>query len=266
MKLKISILLTVLFSITLSVFGQKDTGKAANGTKTSETKTADEKSAAGKMPSVQQILANYMQAVGGKKAGEKIKSRMSKGTIELAPMGVKGTFENYAAAPNKSASKLTLAGIGEFYEGFDGTTAWAINPVQGSRDKQGEELAQAKLTSDFYREANLAKLFSKMELKGIEKVGADDAYVVVAMPDNLPAETFYFDTKSGLLVRQDTTSITPEGKMPGKTFFEDYREIDGIKVPFKTRSILPQAEIITTFTEIKNNVAIEDSKFAKPKV
>lgn len=271
MKLKISILLTVVFTISLTAFGQKETVKAKTGTKITETKTmtetkaADNKTAAVKMPTVKKILAKYVQAIGGKPANEKIKSRMAKGTVELMPMGIKGTFENYAAAPNKSISKVTLAGIGDLVEGFDGTTAWAINPIQGNRDKQGEELAQSKLTNNFNRETNLDKFYSKMELKGIEKVGANDAYVVVATLDNLPAETFYFDTKSGLLVRQDTTTITPEGKMQGKTFLEDYRAVDGVKIPFRTRSVLPQFEIVTTFTEVKNNVAVEDSKFAKPK-
>jgi hypothetical protein len=105
-----------------------------------------------------------------------------------------------------------------------------------------------------------------LELKGIEKVGESDTYVLVGTPDNnLPSDIFYFDTKSGLLVRQDTTAISPEGKMPGKTFLEDYREVDGVKVPFKTRTVLPQFELITTFTEVKNNVAVESSKFVKPK-
>ncbi len=260
MKLKVSILLTILFSISLNAFGQKETVKPKTATKTTDSKTA-----AVKMPTVQKILAIYVQAIGGKKANEKIKSRMAKGTVELMPMGIKGTFENYSAAPNKSVAKVSLGGIGDLFEGFDGTTAWSVNPIQGNRDKQGEELAQSKLTNNFNRETNLDKFYPKMELKGIEKVGANDAYVVVATPDNLPAETFYFDTKSGLLVRQDSTSITPEGKMPGKTFFEDYRAVDGIKIPFKTRTVLPQFELITTFTEVKNNVAIEDNKFAKPK-
>lgn len=265
MKLKTSILLIFLFSISLNAFGQKETVKPTTETKTTETKTTDSKTAAVKMPTVQEILAKYVEAIGGKAANEKIKSRTAKGTVEISPMGVKGTIESYAAAPNKSAAKVTLAGIGDFFEGFDGTTAWSINPIQGNRDKQGEELAQAKLTSDFNRESNLAKLYSKMELKGIEKVGANDAYVVVATPGNLPAETLYFDTKSGLLIRQDTTVIAPEGKVPGKTFLEDYREVDGVKIPFKTRTVLPQYELITTFTEVKNNVAVDDSKFAKPK-
>ncbi len=271
MKLKISILLTILFSISMTAFGQKETVKPKTETKpietktTTETKNTDSKTAAVKMPTVPEILAKYVQAIGGKAANEKIKSRVTKGTVEISPMGIKGTFESYAAAPNKSFAKVTLDGIGDFYDVFDGTTAWAINPLQGSHDKQGEELAQSKLAYNFNRETNLDRLYPKMELKGIEKVGADDAYVVVATPDKLPAETFYFDTKSGLLVRQDTTGISPEGKIPGKTLFEDYREVDGVKISFRTRAVLPQYELITTFTEVKNNVAVEDSKFAKPK-
>jgi hypothetical protein len=254
------ILLTILCALSLTAFGQKEAVK----TKT-DTKPVDAKTATVKMPTVQEILANYVKAIGGKEANEKIKSRMSKGTVELSPMGVKGTFENYAAAPNKSSTKISLAGIGEFFDVYDGVSAWAVNPLQGSREKQGEELAQAKLTNTFNRETNLAKIYPKLELKGIEKVGADDAYVVTGSVANLPPDTFYFDTKSGLLVRQDTTAIAPEGNTPGKTYLEDYRTIDGVKVPFRTRSVLPQFELVTTFTEIKNNVPVEDAKFSKPK-
>jgi len=267
MKLKISILLTILFSISAPVFGQKEPVKPKTETKPAvDAKPAETKTTAVKMPTVQEILAKYVQAIGGKEANEKLKSRLSKGTIELAPMGIKGTFEAYNAAPNKSINKTTLDGIGEIIEGTDGATAWSINPLQGNRDKQGEELAQNKLFNNFYRETMLDKLYPKMELKGTEKIGTSEAYVVVGTPDNLPSETFYFDTKSGLLLRQDGTIISPEGKQPVKVFFEDYRDVDGVKVAFKTRAILPQIEIITTVTEVKNNVAVEDSKFAKPKV
>ncbi|HLM62219.1 MAG TPA: hypothetical protein VK308_15550 [Pyrinomonadaceae bacterium] len=217
------------------------------------------------MPTVQEILAKYTQAIGGREANEKIKSRMTKGTLELAPMGIKGTFETYTAAPGKSINRTNLAGIGEIIEGFDGTTAWSINPLQGNRDKQGDELAQAKLIYNFYRETNLDKLYPKMEVKGIEKVGANDAYVVVGTPAGLPPETFYFDTKSGLLLRQDATLISPEGNQSVKVFFEDYRDVDGAKVFFKSRTVLPQFEIVTVNTEVKNNVTVEDSKFIKPK-
>lgn len=266
MKLKISVLLTILFSISATVFGQKEIIKPkpvpnlpANVTKL-ELKTSK-----AKMPTVAEILAKYVQAIGGKAANEKIKSRTIKGTVELAPMNIKGTFEGFSAAPNKSVTATTLAGIGEIIEGFDGTTAWSVNPISGNRDKQGEELAQTKIIYNFYRDTNLDKIYPKLELKGVEKVGASDAYVVVGTAGNLPPETFYFDTKSGLLVRQDIILVTPEGNTLTKTFFEDFRDVDGVKLSFKTRSILPQFEVITTFSEIKHNAAVADAKFAKPK-
>lgn len=266
MKLKISILLTILFSISATAFGQKPTVKPIVKAKPKvDQKTTEAKTTPAKMPTVQEILAKYAQAIGGKTANEKIKSRMTKGTVEFAPMGIKGTIETYSAAPNKTIARLTLAGIGEITEAFDGTIAWTVNPMQGNRDKAGAELAQAKLTGDFYRETNLAKLYPKMELKGTEKVGEADAYVVVGTPVDLPSETFYFDTKSGLLVRRDATTISPEGNVSSKTFFEDYREVDGVKVPFKMRATTPQIEIVMIFTEVKNNVPVEDAKFAKPK-
>ncbi len=252
MKLKLSILLTIIFAVSVTAFGQK------NAVKKAETKPA-------KLPTVQEILAKYVKAIGGKEANEKIKSRYSKGVLELMPMGVKGVFETYAAAPNKSYNKTSLAGLGDIIEGFDGQTAWSINPLQGNRDKEGEELAQAKIMYDFYRETNLAKLYPKMELKGTEKVGDSEAYVIVGTPVGSPPETFYFDTKSGLLVRQDATVVSPEGKIPTKTFFYDMRDVDGVKTPFKVVSMLPQFEVTLTFTEIKNNVAVENSKFTKPK-
>ncbi len=266
MKFKTPILLTILFSMAAVAFGQKEPTKTvAVPNKPADVTKLELKVNAAKMPTVAEILAKYVQAIGGRTAYEKIKSRMGKGTVELAPMNVKGTFEEYAAAPDKSLAKMMLAGIGEIVEGYDGKTAWSVNPISGNRDKEGLELAQTALIHNFYREINLDKLYQKMELKGIEKVGASDAYVVSATRGDLPTETFYFDTKSGLMIRQDSTLTTPEGATPTKVFFEDFHDVDGVKIAFKSRATLPQFNVITTYTEIKQNVAIEDAKFAKPK-
>lgn len=264
MKLQSLILTAIFFIASVTAFGQKSPVKSTE-IKPASSKSAETKPMPVKMPTVQEILAKYVKAIGGKEANEKIKSRYSKGVMEIMPMGIKGVFESYAAAPNKSYNKTALAGVGDIIEGFDGQTAWSINQIQGNHEKEGEELMQTKLNNDFYRETNLAKLYPKMELKGTEKVGDSDAYVIVGTPIGSPPETFYFDTKSGLMVRQDVTAVSPEGKIPTKTYFYDVREVDGVKTPFKIVSILPQFEITLTINEIKNNVAVEDSKFAKPK-
>src|SRR5215213_3535856 len=105
-----------------------------------------------KLPTAQEVLDKYVKAIGGRDAILKIKSWKSSGTVELAPMGVKGTVETISAAPGRSLTRMNLAGLGEFVEGFDGTIAWSVNPIQGNREKSGTELAQTKLTSIFNRE------------------------------------------------------------------------------------------------------------------
>lgn len=259
MKLKLFIFLGIL-AFSTNAFAQK-----TEPVKPAETKADAKTAPAAKLPTVKEIVDKYVAAIGGKAANEKIKTRQLKGDVFLSPMGLKGTMEVYSAAPNKSYTKLNLGGIGEIIEAFDGTTAWTVNPIQGNRDKEGEELLQTKLANNFYREVNLEKFYPKMEVKGIEKVGEGEAYVVTATADGLPPETFYFNTKSGLIVRADATSITPEGKMATTIYYEDFREIDGVKIPYKLRTVLPQFEILATVTEVKNDVKIEDSLFAKPK-
>lgn len=259
MKLKSIIFLSLILIVAGNIFAQK-TDPPKTPVKPAEVKPTP----APKLPAVSDVLAKYVKSLGGREANEKIKSRVQKGSVELSPMNIKGTAEIYAAAPDKSLIVLNIGGIGEIREGYDGTTAWSINPIQGNRDKTGQELMQVKIASNFYREINLEKLYSKMEVKGIEKVGEREAYVVIAAAEGVPNETLYFDTASGLLVRSDTTAVSPEGNTNTTTYYEDYREVDGVMVPFKVRSVLPQFAIISTFTEVKQNTVIEDARFRKP--
>jgi len=218
-----------------------------------------------KLPPVSEVLNAYVKAIGGRPAREKITSMSTKGTVEMLPMGVKGTFESVAAEPYLTFTRMNMAGLGEFLDGFDGTTAWAINPIQGSRNKTAAEVAQQKILRDFHRATNLDKLYKSLTVTGIEKVGGSDAYVVKAEAEGLAAPTLmYFDTKTGLLLRTDSTFVAPEGNQPVKMFYEDYRTVDGVQIPFKVRSQLTGFEMVLTATEVKTNVPVKPEVFAKP--
>ena len=259
MKFKPVLLLVLLLALSAVHFAQK-----AEPAKTQPGKTEAPASVKAS-PTVKEILDRYVKALGGREAVEKLKSRTARGTVELSPMNLTGTFETYAAAEGRSHTKMVLNGIGDLVETTDGKSAWSVNPIQGSRELTGNELAQSKLRNDYYRDIRLEKLFPKMELKGTEKAGDKEAYVVVGTAGDLPPETWYFDVKSGLMLRADMTTISPEGPQTISVFYEDMRPVDGVMMPFRLRTKTPQFEIIVTSTEIKHGAAIDETKFAKPK-
>jgi outer membrane lipoprotein-sorting protein len=222
----------------------------------------DEKSAA--LPSVDQILDKYVQAIGGKAAIEKQTSRVSKGTFEIAAFGATGTAEVYAKAPNKAASVINVAGYGVVQEGFDGKAAWAVDPQNGMRDKSGVELAATKLDAEFLKPVKIKQLYPKIVVKGKDKVGDKEVYVLEATPVESSVEIWYFDTQTGLILREDIEREGPQGKQSIQSFLDDYRSVDGVKIPFKFHQVTPAFTIDIKFDEIKGNVPIDDAKFNKP--
>lgn len=251
---KIVLMLVFALMATLSVAAQD---------KKTEGPKPDAKPAAA-LPSVDEILDKYIQASGGKEAHEKITSRVMKGKFEMPAMGMTGTVEAYTQAPNKFANITEIEGFGKVQQVFDGKTAWEANPMVGLREVSGAELAAIKREADFYGALNYKKNFSKLEVKGKEKVGNSDAYVLVATPSEGKPEKHYFDVSTGLLVRADAERETAQGEIATETLYEDYKDVDGVKIPMTMKITNPQFSFVLKMIEVKTNVKVEDSKFGKP--
>jgi hypothetical protein len=225
---------------------------------------APETKVAGLFPTVDQVLDKYVEALGGRQALEKITSRQVKGTFDLPAMGASGTLTVMAKAPNKWITTIDIEGFGVMQMGFDGTMAWDNNPMAGMRELTGKELAARTREATFNKELKIKELFRKVEVTGKEKVAEKDAYVVEATPAEGIVEKMYFDAESGLLVRLDAERESPQGSVMVETYLEDYKDVDGVKVPFTLKQVLPQFTVQMKFDEVKHNVEIEDAKFAKP--
>jgi len=74
----------------------------------------------------------------------------------------------------------------------------------------------------------------------------------------------YFDTETGQVIRQDAERESPQGAALIQTYFEDFRDVDGVKMPFTIRQVMPMFELMLKFTEVKHNIEIDDAKFVKP--
>jgi photosynthetic reaction center cytochrome c subunit len=214
-------------------------------------------------PNADQILAKYTEALGGQAAIDKMKTLVMKGTYT----GVNGSplpYEVSLAAPDKFYINATAQG-GTVERGFDGKAGWEKGP-RGVNELLNPVLDDLKSTFLFYRNIKLKEQFAQVRFGGRDKIGDRNVLVINGRTADNHRERLYFDTETGFLLRRISYLETPIGLIPNQIDFEDYRDVDGVKVPFtvKVLSVEPGLVSTRTYTEIKLNVAIDDSKFKMP--
>lgn len=217
-------------------------------------------------PTADQILAKYTEALGGSAVIEKLKTRSMKGTW-LTSDGITLGYEVYQSAPDKLFTILNTPKQGVFERGFDGKTAWEKSS-RGVRDLEGTQLFYLKRYPDLFRDIKLQGQFSRIGYGGKEKIDGKDVYVLRGIGVDGKGERLYFDAQTGLLVRRITSTTTIVGLIPEQVDYEDYREVDGMKLPFTIRITAIDSFWSSTrkFTEIKLNVPVDETKFNKPPV
>jgi hypothetical protein len=229
-----------------------------------EAKPAADAKPAAALPTVDEVLDKYVKAVGGKEAIMKHTSRSLKGTFDIEAMSMSGPLEMLSKAPNKNTMTISLPGVGNIVQVFDGEKAWSSNPMEGLRELSGPELAAMKRRSDFYTELNLKSQYKSLSVKSKETVGSAEAYVLEGVTGEGAPDKLYFDVASGLLIRQDSENDSPQGKVATETYMEDYKVVDGVKLAHTMRMVNPMFSATMKISEVKNGVAIEDAKFGKP--
>ncbi len=255
MSIKTLYVSVFLLAVSFSVSGQKAIVPSGNQTVARS---------AAKLPTAGQVLAAYSKAIGGREAAMKIKSRIYRGKAMIDQANISGTVESFAKPDAMTLTVMKLSGLGDIVQGYDGTTAWASDPIQGDRVLTGEELARQRMLAAFYRDQDLGNAYTKLENTGIEAVDGSDAYVLMGTLAGSDPDILYFDLKTGYLVRSDMTAASPAGRIKTITMLSDYREVDGIKFPFRTVTKLPQFDIVITLDEVKHNTEIQNSIFAPP--
>jgi hypothetical protein len=216
------------------------------------------------IPSADEIINKYMAAIGGQAAIDKLKTRVMKGTIATSS-GQTLTYEIVQVAPDRVYEMfVSPRGTGE--RAVNGNLGWEKNS-EGLRDITGQQLADLKMALQLFRNLKLKEQYTSFRVGGRkEKIGERDVYVLTGITANKKRERLFFDAENGLLLRRVSYTETMIGIIPEQTDFEDYRDVDGVKLPFTVRVSSVDADRVSTrtFTEIKLNVPVDDSKFNKP--
>ncbi len=211
----------------------------------------------------EEIINKYITAIGGQANVDKVQSRTSKLTASNGP-GAPINLEIYQAPPNKFYMRATLE-QGVFERGFDGQVGWEKSP-RGVRQLNSVEVWRMGNSINLWGNLNF-KQYTRLRTVGRDKVGDRDAYVVLATRSDTDTERLFFDVESGLLLRRITYLRTIVGTIPEQFDFEDYRDVDGVKLPFviKVSSVDAGTPTATrTFSEMKLNGPGDDSKFKMP--
>ncbi len=214
------------------------------------------------LPSADDILNKYVTALGGQAAIDKLKTKSMTGTFSGAN-GITANFQVEQAAPDKFHVSATFEG-GGMERGFNGTAGWEKSGAN-MRDLPPPALADLKAVYGMFADVKLKQQFTRMTVRK-DKLNDRDVFVVMASTADGRRERLYFDAEGGLLLRRASATQTPLGIVPQQTDFEDYRDVDGVKLPFTIKSFTIEQGTTGTrkYSEIKINPTIDDSKFNKP--
>ena len=229
----------------------------------SGNKSEDAKSS-GALPTVDQVFDRYIQAVGGKAAVEKLKTLVLKGSLtsyNAMTKPVPVSFEIYEALNRRLVVINTPQGSS--YQGFNGITGWISNPVE-KREMSTEELSQFKQGAELYKIIKLREFYPQKQVIGRERIGDREAYLVEVTLADGKSEKLFFDIQTGLLIRKRIEAETVLGTICEETDFEDYRDVEGVKLPFTIRLSKLDSGLIRKFTEIRLDVPIDEAKFNMP--
>lgn len=221
------------------------------------------KPAAG-LPSGKEVLAKYIAATGGEAAYRKIKTQKLVSTMEIPAQGLKGTVTVEQNDQKQMRTEMDFGPIGLMSMGFDGTVGWSNSAMQGPQVLKGPELDQARQGAEMYRELTPDTSFASVETVGEEKVGDAECYKVVVTPKTGKPETRFYDKASGLLVKTTSVQVSQMGEIPVESLASDYREVEGLKLPFAATQKMMGMEMKMIVNKVTFNEPIAADRFELP--
>jgi len=216
------------------------------------------------LPAAEVILGRHMQAVGGEEALAGIESSVSKGTLEMVGMGISGALTVLMARPAESSLRFEAGALGTIRSGTNDGVAWELSDLQGPRLLEGAEKELAIRSAMIDSELHWRDHYASATTTGVAEVDGRACYVLEMKPNEGKAETWYIDRKSSLLVKMEMTMVHPMGEIPLEMSFDDYREVDGVKIAFRTSNKLLAQEMLTVLDSVEHNVEIPADAFALP--
>jgi hypothetical protein len=222
-----------------------------------------------------QLLDKYVEAIGGVEKFAGISTWYEKREVtgdltDYVPAGraptqfkKHGVVEYFFKAPNfRITSVRTDRNELVVESGCDGKESWSYSPTWGMhKQKPTPDREYACETGLKPFPLTLREAKARIEMKGQKNVDGRSTFMIRAqIPERQGWDLYYLDSQSYLLLRMDSR----RGPRQVTTLFSDYREVEGVQVPFQVARHADNTDAVTKIQEVQVNVPIDDRVFRKP--
>jgi hypothetical protein len=241
------------------------------------------------MPSPASILDKFIQASGGAQRLAGLTSFVGTGTsVGFGGFGGGGAVEINAKFPDKRATIIlfkTETGRGDQIRTYDGRIGWVRTPlnVLGEFQLSGSDLDGARFDAQLSFPGQIKQILTNLKTgpptsiadlpapssqSSLQQdVALGQTHSVDVVQGTGPRGmlvTLYFDRQTGLLLRELRYGTSPIGRVPTQIDYANYRDVNGLKLPFRITYAWLDGRDSIVLTDIKTNVAIDEAKFGRP--
>jgi len=220
------------------------------------------KAAAG-LPAARSIIDRHIQAIGGRKAILGHASTRIQGTLTVSGNGMSGNFEIFAAKPDRALSKITIGGIGDISEGYDGTHAWSASPMTGPMLTQGKELEQRKFDADFYGELHDPTRYTSITTAEKTTFQGRPCYKISLVRKDGAEDFDFYDVETGLKAGTIATRDSPMGAVTSTVWQGDYKKFGDVLQPTTIKQTNTGVELVMKVSSVEYD-SVPDSTFEPP--
>ena len=199
------------------------------------------------------VFDNYIKAIGGEKAVSAVKTLVMNGTTTIPQAPTPLSFTSKLDSKGKMMVSLSMGSMALMKQVVNDKGAYIEQ--QGQRkDLKGDDLAEMKASATPFEELRLSKR-TDLKVEGIESINGNDAYLI---KDG--KTVYYYDVKSGLKVAKLKVKEQSGQSTTLTTYFNDYKEVKGVKVPF---NIVQNVgfELDIKMSDIKINEGVSEADF-----
>jgi len=235
------------------------------------------------------ILDRFIQASGGAQRLAALTSISAKGiSVSFGGFGGNGGVEIVAKAPDKRATIILFkaeTNRGDQIRTYDGSAGWVRTPlnVVGEYPLIGSDLDGARVDAQLSFPGQIKSILTNLksgppttitdlpaptsQSSVLQGAVGNQSHVVDVVQGTGPRGllvTLYFDQQTGLLLRELRFGLSPIGRVPTQIDFGDYRDVNGIKLPFRMTFAWLDGRDAIVLDEIRTNVPVDEAKFGRP--